>query len=426
VELEYDGRKKAFRVRDNGHGVADMRSLLTIGGHASKGGIGRYGIGFNDAVLWLGGKTKVTSVHKGQRWIGQADWFRMRSWKEVAITHQPNTGDSFTEVLCLGIGRRFKEGHERFMETLGFTYSPRIRSGTQITFQVGKNRKVVAAWELPPMEEPLELHGATAKGRKFRIRGGIVKAGEKNRHPGFILSYRDRYISTGIEACREYSPRRFVAVVDLEPSDWRLSTNKTTVAQADDDLYPALYTACEDVLRRAHEAAQEHTFDALRDSTNRVLGELLEEHKKQKRKPKTRTGKHEAAGTDRQIRRVRQSQPGSKKLRTMLGGKLCVDFDPDQEELATIEVNAQVVRVMFASTHPYVQAMCQGDERAWYGWVLSFVSEYLARHDTLGQRLFPGIGEYDSFEGFSAIMADLSAALLGSLGKQTKQLRMVS
>src|SRR5215510_9625852 len=65
IEIKLDKKNRLFSISDNGNGCSDLEMMIQIGSDPAerkKGSIGRFGVGFKDAVIWLGDQVSIDSM----------------------------------------------------------------------------------------------------------------------------------------------------------------------------------------------------------------------------------------------------------------------------------------------------------------------------------------------------------------------------
>jgi hypothetical protein len=81
INLNLNRKTRQFIIGDDGNGPPkDLEAMMEIGTHISSktDPIGRFGVGFKDAVIWLGDSVIVDALTKsGKKQSVSADWHNM-------------------------------------------------------------------------------------------------------------------------------------------------------------------------------------------------------------------------------------------------------------------------------------------------------------------------------------------------------------
>src|SRR5262245_24467083 len=139
IRLSVD--RKLVCVEDDGMGVVDLPGMMIYGHHAvtmdEEPTIGRYGVCFKDAVIWLGRSLHVETRNNGQRRAVAVDWLELeRNPVPWAITfgdkiEEPGQS-SFTRISVSDIYNHRMDNARQLGERLAIRFSPGIISGIEI------------------------------------------------------------------------------------------------------------------------------------------------------------------------------------------------------------------------------------------------------------------------------------------------------
>lgn len=239
IELKLDKKKGIFIIKDNGNGCANLEKMIQIGMHikTKNGSIGRYGVGFKDAVIWLGDFVVIDSqTRSGKKQSATADWQNMMAIHEwlVQFQHDSDRASHGVTITVTGLrGRRFKQWQE-VANYIAELFSAAIDAGIEITV----DGKALASIPQPLLEHAAEFHG-TFGGLAFRGIAGVL-VDRKAAPSGWELRYPPQTIQIGYmkEGFGTYSAQDFYGrfyMVD-DQRKWKLTRNKTD----SEDLYDVL------------------------------------------------------------------------------------------------------------------------------------------------------------------------------------------
>ncbi len=259
---------RELRLSDNGTGVPDVEQLVCFGGHLSHRSTrsGVYGVGFKDAVLCLGGETakvKVSTRCGTKITLCTIDWQRLRESAECMEwdSDEDANAKAGTDIVIQPLRQKFPEGklRDRFLEHLGYIYSPAIKGGAEIQVTVAGKTVTVDRWELPKLEEVVD-EAIDIGGRRARLYAGIVAPGQANEHPGLTYSHGFRVVKRASRAgCGAWNHTRVCGIVVLdERKSWARTKNKTDLVDAD-DLYEEIERRLTPLLRKV--ATQSHSLE---------------------------------------------------------------------------------------------------------------------------------------------------------------------
>jgi hypothetical protein len=314
-------------ITDDGNGCDDLTSLATLGKHerSATTKLGRYGIGAKDAMLWVGGERStitVESVHRGIFRSGAISWASMivngrwviDDWNEVRAARP---GERGTRIVISPVKRTVLHGAQwsDLLADVGYLYSPAIKRGRQITVRRTKTAPTsIVRYELPPFEGGHVDTTIDVGGKTARVIVGIVKPGEPNHRNGITYTHGFRVIKAASpNGCGRYNTLRVAGVVDLDEG-WPLTKNKDNLSAHADELYAAVETAAELVLRRADVASRQLDTAALESRVNELLSSAVEStagpDAKAKRGTGDRSGVVTPKNTGRRHTRAALEQPG--------------------------------------------------------------------------------------------------------------------
>jgi len=257
VKVSWPGGK-AFSIEDNGHGTSDLMKMLTLGAKRDRTSrdIGYYGVGAKLALIWLWGKSRITSVCGVGRYSVEIDWndiaeglaeYPSEDSIEVGSGY---TCDEGTTIQCFA--ERNYPKFEDLFASISNTYTPGIEDGRSIIASVNNKPLKLKAREWPQTTEEID-DVVIAAGREVRVRMGIVAPGIKNTYRnGFAFERSFRVIKESLLGSGSFGASRIAARITLG-HDWLLSTNKDDFADFQDELTDAIFERCQDLLKTADE-----------------------------------------------------------------------------------------------------------------------------------------------------------------------------
>lgn len=407
---------------DDGDGCDDLVRMLTIGLSYEQTRVrrlGRYGVGFKEAALWLASKVEITSAANGVLRNWSVDWETVKASGNWDTGSDPTQEDA-TDKACREAG--LINGHGMrlvftrvkkilpsgknmlpIVADLGFTFHPAVSSGRQIVVTARKKNHVISPYQLPPLAAIVEGE-ASVNGKTIRVHAGIVPPEHKNKRPGFAYLFHHRVIDVTSLGAKGYSTARVCGSVHLGDK-WGLSKNKTSLADNDADaLEAAVFNIVEPMLKEAQTQTQNLASTTL---SKRVANLLNQATRKAKRKPReNQTGKIEPKGTDRKVRKARRSKPGASIIGPRNLGGLGIDFTDDSSKgIGWVDLPGN--KIWLWSDHPFVAYVLKTDNHeALIALVASLYVEHLGQsEDSTKQKLLPAMAGVD--EEFTRGMTSL-------------------
>lgn len=316
-------------IADNGAGCPTLENFAILGDHSAHKTtrLGRYGIGSKDAALWLGGEKStlaIVSTHGAKRRRLTVNWESMArdGWRiDQPEIFDAAPSDRGTQLEVTPIVRKLPSGADwtALLQRLGFTYSPALKRGAQITMHLAVKRKASAPtpiprWEMPPLEEVIDRQ-IVVGGHTARVYAGIVKEGHPNTMKGlhYVYDYRVVMASRG---CGGFNISRVCGFVDLDNS-WPLSKNKDGLSsKSADDLFAAVENALSPMLELAQKAGMQLESHAFEERVSERLNALLGAKQRDKtakavRKPReNETGTESPTGAGAKHTQAQQEQEG--------------------------------------------------------------------------------------------------------------------
>jgi len=357
--LQTKGRRTVI-VEDDGNGCEDLQRMIVLGDSYQKSTtkLGRFGVGFKKAVLWLWGKTKISTVSDGVLREITMDWqevVRKQSWKWVGQDPVPAPRKNGTVIECSNVIRGFKS-HEELADDLGFIFGPALRDGKQIKIQTNKKNIECRAYQSPPCD-PIREDEFSVNGKSVRMRVGVVLEGHANRRAGFIIYHEHRMIDHNPNfGANGYSLGNIAGELWLDKK-WRLDRTKGGVVDPDIHLLDEeVFKRCKDI----YEVARQKTKNLELENLSKAIGTALRCLQQNKRKAK-RHATHEKQGTvlptglGGEHQRAKNTQRGNRKLRSGTG-LVKIDFAHMGEDMPMRKVSLiPAACVMFNLDHPWVK-----------------------------------------------------------------------
>jgi hypothetical protein len=220
----------SFSISDDGNGCFELKKMIRIGSHVAskKDTIGRYGVGFKDAVIWLGDLVTVDSMtRKGKKEMALADWQGMLavdSWNVGFMNDSARTIHGVTVKVSDLRGHRFR-GWNMVPRYIAELFSAAIDAGIIITV----DGKQVNSIPQPLLTEMKEFEG-TFGGLAFKGVAGML-VDKKSGMSGWEIRYSPQTICSGYakEGFGAYSSQGFYGRFYMIDGDkkWKLNRNKT-------------------------------------------------------------------------------------------------------------------------------------------------------------------------------------------------------
>jgi histidine kinase/DNA gyrase B/HSP90-like ATPase len=244
IDISYSRKSGEFVISDNGHG-ADLEKMVEIGLHYNPNGrktIGVHGVGFKDAVIWLGDEVFVSTMDEaGHKSSVYADWNQMMKeadWQFDFQEYGPH--DKFERTLpgvTITVRRlrtgRLLDADNEFRKAIPELFSAAIDMGVVITY----NGEVIPALPFPDLEDETEFDGcfgidSNGEPMLFSGRCGILKS-KKGVRSGWEIRWNNLTIEKGYqkEGFGDYSPQGFYGQILLSGGKWHVSRNKTEVEE---------------------------------------------------------------------------------------------------------------------------------------------------------------------------------------------------
>jgi hypothetical protein len=246
IEIDIDPRAKGqgvVVVKDNGNGMVNAAKAFQPGRHVATGkdqGSSRYGIGLKDAAFRLGERVVIDSVRDDKRSKAIADVGAMMNsgrW-EVLLRRWTNTKSPRGTIVTISMVdfQINPQNVARLKTELEKIYATAIRAGRTIVVNGCELEKTPAV----KLRGERILEG-DIDGKRFRVRGGFVVAGQPPVSNGVTVRLPYRVICSGERlGFEKYDVSDFWAEVELieDKSDrstwWRVTKNKDSLHEKSD------------------------------------------------------------------------------------------------------------------------------------------------------------------------------------------------
>ncbi|HUV64212.1 MAG TPA: ATP-binding protein [Sedimentisphaerales bacterium] len=350
VQIQFRG-KRDLEVLDDGNGCDDMARMMKLGMHDNRrnSGLGRYGVGLKEAGGWLWGVMVIETVCQGYVRSTTVDWEKWRksgSWRLPKPRPVPALPEQVGTKLTFARIDRSPPDYEKLREKLSYVFAPALEDGKQIVIQRTRRKPMVcAAWKMPPLTDVITTDLVVA-GKRASIHVGIIGEGADTSQYGFNYSYEHRNIKNSAFGGKGHSVRRICGQVTLS-RDWKLSKNKTDIAEGQDLLEEKLYEICEPIILKAEQQAEVIYNDKFTHEINASLNEIVTTLRKAKREA---TGKKPGTvspkGTKRRVRKADKTQPGGDILGKVASRGLRIEPVRSLNGLITdVDLTGNVVKV---------------------------------------------------------------------------------
>lgn len=332
VRLEFGPGGKYLRVVDTGSGFADLKQAVRLGRHDEHAStrLGRYGVGLNDASLWIGSADsvlRIETIAKRRYHFIRIDWAALGerdNWRLPADAYRERAaadGETGSIIHIEPCNRAIPEG-ERWSDLerdLSYLFAPGMEAGKQITIQskvASRSAHILRPPEEPRFSETVE--GTIVVGeRTVLVRAGILQAGESCRWAGMTYVSGHRVIKeAGIKGCGGMNYDRLVGRATLD-RQWKLTRNKDDFAEHAEALYGAVFEVIRPLLEKIEQRARKMSWSDTLASTEQRLNQWLApgiETENNAKATRTRTGQKsgtvEPKGTPRRHRQAARPQPG--------------------------------------------------------------------------------------------------------------------
>jgi hypothetical protein len=281
VEIEYDRAEGYLRIKDNGSGCSNITRMLQIGSDKSVGAhqkLGRYGQGFNAAVLRFGDHSYIYSCDSLSIQSIRVDWNKVvtdGTWNFTFDEEIAPTGSSTGVTVVVSHLQIHNFQLADIVEESARRFRPALLAGSKIT---------IAGQRLKPVHMPLESQLSDQITDSILIRGRVanVRAGRLTKASsdwaGFWVRYKHRYIlMANFQLARSGGhSMRFFCDVELQDgtSNWELDTNKNNLAENDFEMLKDALTA---KLAPLYDLLKEESQKVICEDLNAIIAEAFKD-----------------------------------------------------------------------------------------------------------------------------------------------------
>lgn len=426
VTITCDNKNKAVIVADDGHGVKDVLSLVTLGKHVEHRTtkLGTYGVGAKDAWLWCGGLIGIDTVHAGKRCTLRVDCkdILARGTWEVDEPHVVDSASQPYTKLTLALRNGKHQPSDDAFDRLRFLFTPALRNGLQLLRVTGRQSRPLVPYQLPRLQQRVS-EMFDIDGKSVMINIGIVPEGEKMPYPSFWLTYGHRIIDhTTIGASngeKSYSASRLGGEIVLGKG-WRLTKNKDDIADLKERLNDEIFGRIEGLLQSSAELSENIELESLRTSLEASLNSTIRaavESKREKRNKGESSGSVEPASSGRRRKTAAavHDAPGGIEVATSATRRrgFALDFSTDDSAASVGRFDVNGSRVCLNLAHPFVAAAKEANNRmVLVTCALLLISNYGATHDN-GNRMF-NFGYSDVADAFGKLALDMRIEGVGN------------
>jgi len=308
-------------IEDNGVGCPDLALMFKAGKHIKHAStrLGRYGIGFKQAVTSAGRLVQVSSTHQGKLSHVAVDWERLEQSGQWQIDIDDPVDTEMPPGTLITISRlRSKSGLSRasiatLIKSLSEQYTPGIKQGRQIILHAFNKQTPLAALPLPELEYMRNVELMVGR-KKASLQIGLLPEGVSYPSSALTVSYSFRVIQKNVRWGLGSDPTPgLLGWLDLLDG-WNLSTNKEKVLDEDlEALEKQIAERCADIIARA---AQRGYAVPLQEANAALAAMLNAMHSQQTLKkarrhsPQNPTGAIAPRHTSRRQRTAARIQPG--------------------------------------------------------------------------------------------------------------------
>lgn len=304
---------KTVVVADDGNGIPDIATAITIGGcekHGAWQHLGMYGIGLKDAWRSIGDRIEVSTIragmHKHLDFSVDAIEVHDRLWKLPVPSVEPSPAPSGTRItLYLRPGKN--KPSPDCWESLSWAFYPALITGKQIVHGSQSRQSVIAPCPFPPLLESIADEFRVA-GKSVGIRIGLMPQEQKIYRGPFWVQYGHRNIvGTSLGIC-EFSESQMAGTITLGEG-WKLTKNKDDFEDHRDELEVEIHRRIRPLLEKAEQLNQDIEAASLKTEITGILNSAITTGRKQKRNPPSEDGDGgtiEPTNSGRTIRKAKQ------------------------------------------------------------------------------------------------------------------------
>ncbi len=416
THIHFDFAHGALSIEDDGEGTDSVHDIVQLGKHTpSDSGIGFFGLGGSEALLWAGGPTSSVSIISVHHQIAR----RLdMNWYDYGISHwmlpdayerAAEANERGTKIQIRSLRARPPRDWDQICQDLGYYYSHAIRRfGKSLSIRTPTSKLLpVEAWEPPEFEPdaPTIDTTITVKNRSVKIFAGVIKEGVKNVRRGLTYWYGRRVIiPESAQGCGDFSPARVCGFIELG-DEWRSSftLQKDGLTSNAEELFGAVETAIRPVLEAAATIGATFEFKELNHRLESRIADMLKSKtaKGKREKGKSR-GTVKPKNTERTHRRANKEQAGD-RFASGTSGKIHIDYIP----LGGVKMGeAKPPSVMLNMDNPFIaQAVKNNREDTLLLAISSIIADWDTEANNNNQLYLKGYEEKSFLEQVGMILA---------------------
>jgi hypothetical protein len=425
--------REEVRIRDDGEGCGNLGAMLRLAMHNPDGRrIGRYGVGFNHAAIWLGKAVAISTVHRGNRSAITLRWEDLFPEWRIKMNDIESVSDveSYMDIAVYDLTPRPFQRVETVERQLRLRYPFLREHGRQLVI----NGAELEPLALPNLTARLDLIGEW-QGHVYRLTAGVTEENIGLWQFGFTVMLRDRVIDCGKSyGCGDHGTNRFFALVELleGPDDAVLASGNIGTPWAVDQLKSGLTDEIIEFLESLNPHVEPILKSAETSSTSvelRLMGEELSGgwlndaisggEKDIERRP-NRTGiaavaREKGEQTDRTRRQATNSddrESGSIEIRRGVGRRVRVQFaNLGNDRIAQVDHNSTRTSCTFNLQHPFVEAQRKAGTLPMRVLLASLVCAYWLAESSTRKKMLDQLDLFDT--GQSYLELERAMAMVG-------------
>lgn len=352
-------------VADDGHGIPDIATAVTIGGHVKHGNwhhVGMYGIGLKDAWRSIGDRIEVSTIrggfHKRLDYSVGAIEVHDGLWKLPEPSVEESPAPSGTRITL-----HMKHGKNKptadCWETLSWAFYPALTKGKQIVHGAQSKQSVIAPCAFPPLLESI-TDTFNVAGKAVSVRIGIMAPDQRIFRGPFWIQYGHRnIIPTSLGIC-EFSESQMAGIITLGDG-WKLTKNKDDFEDHKEELEREIHGRILPLLQKAAQLNQDIESASLKTEISGILNSVIAENKRQKRNPPSEeTGTVQPRNTNRKTRKASKidCKAGGEVSGSCERSRRGIHFDWTFSEGGSIgDYDHHGNRLRLNALHPYVSIL---------------------------------------------------------------------
>ena len=271
-------------ISDNGNGCQNLELMVKLGSHvpSKRGSIGRYGVGFKDAAIWLGGEVFVDSLTRGgKKEKADANWAIMKATGKWDVGFRDDS-ERTSHGVTIRIGaldmRRITNGWKLVSSYITEKFSAAIDDHVVITVDGIRVKSAPRPLLIDDVEFLIRFNGRVAKGLCGILVDKSLPSGWNVRYgPQTIVS---SFTREGFGAYSSYGFWGMLYMIDDEKK-WKLTRNKNASEDLADILEcPDMQKVVVPFLDKLQQESQRMTMNLSHQLAVDDLNKMLQNIKK--------------------------------------------------------------------------------------------------------------------------------------------------